>query len=74
MECYEKYLAAAEALREKRNQLCCKSMRKMFRKLRRGKGYHLHSIVEPHFQSCESCRTWARKKGFDPDHVLKGVV
>lgn len=37
----------------------CELIRKMFLVLEAGKGKHLLSVVKPHFESCDLCRSWA---------------
>lgn len=68
---YKNYLYKNALLSEKRAQQHCESLRKMFRIIKKGKGRHLISIVQPHFQTCGSCQEWAHKKRYDIAEVFR---
>jgi hypothetical protein len=65
------YLLKNSALSAKRAEQHCKPMREMFKKIRRRKGRHLISIVQPHFHSCVGCQLWAERKGYNVNRIIR---
>jgi hypothetical protein len=63
--CFEKYIHESAVLAEKRLRQQCKSVRRMVRLIRKGKGDHLISVAKPHMADCVRCQRWAESRGYD---------
>ena len=67
----ETYILEATALWSKRAHIHCEIMRKMFEALEAGKGKHLVSIIEPHFDGCAFCQSWAKTHEKEPSRLFR---